>query len=118
MKDKEWMARRAKTDTKDKPMNIYEVHLGSWMRKDISMDEEGNPVTGSEFYNYREIAEKLAAYVKEMGYTHVELMPVMEHPLDGSWGYQVTGYYAPTSRYGTRMILWPSWITCTSRESA
>ena len=100
-KDKEWMARRAKTDTKDKPMNIYEVHLGSWMRKDISMDEEGNPVTGSEFYNYREIAEKLAAYVKEMGYTHVELMPVMEHPLDGSWGYQVTGYYAPTSRYGT-----------------
>ena len=100
-KDKEWMARRAKTDTKDKPMNIYEVHLGSWMRKDISMDEEGNPVTGSEFYNYREIAEKLAAYVKEMRYTHVELMPVMEHPLDGSWGYQVTGYYAPTSRYGT-----------------
>ena len=57
-KDKEWMARRAKTDTKDKPMNIYEVHLGSWMRKDISMDEEGNPVTGSESYNYREIAEK------------------------------------------------------------
>ncbi|MBS6644592.1 MAG: 1,4-alpha-glucan branching protein GlgB [Clostridiaceae bacterium] len=99
--DEEWMEQRAKNDTKDKPMSIYEVHLGSWMRKEVDTDEEGNEIIGSEFYNYREIAEKLAAYVNEMGYTHVEIMPVMEHPLDASWGYQVTGYYAPTSRYGT-----------------
>ncbi len=100
-KDRAWMTKRARTDTKKQPMSIYEVHLGSWMRKEIETDEDGREIVGSEFYNYREIAEKLAAYVKEMGYTHVELMPVMEHPLDASWGYQVTGYYAPTSRYGT-----------------
>ncbi|MEF9940086.1 MAG: 1,4-alpha-glucan branching protein GlgB [Clostridium sp.] len=99
--DKEWMDKRAKTDTKTAPMSIYEVHLGSWMRKSIAVDDFGSEIIGSEFYNYREIAVKLAEYVKEMGYTHVELMPVMEHPLDASWGYQVTGYYAPTSRYGT-----------------
>ena len=99
--DKAWMDKRAKTDTKSKPMAIYELHLGSFMRKEIQMDEAGNPIVGSEFYNYREIAPRLAAYVKEMGYTHVELLPVMEHPFDGSWGYQVSGYYAPTSRYGT-----------------
>ncbi len=99
--DGEWMKNRAKTDSKDKPMAIYEVHLGSWMRKEIAEDENGKPIVGSEFYNYREIAVKLAEYVKSMGYTHVEVMPVMEHPLDASWGYQVTGYYAPTSRYGT-----------------
>lgn len=99
--DQEWMKKRAKENTKDKPMAIYEVHLGSWMRKEIAEDENGEPIVGSEFYNYREIAVKLAEYVKSMGYTHVELMPVMEHPLDASWGYQVTGYYAPTSRYGT-----------------
>lgn len=100
-KDRAWMTKRARADTKKQPMSIYEVHLGSWMRKEIETDENGREIVGSEFYNYREIAEKLAAYVKEMGYTHVELMPVMEHPLDASWGYQVTGYYAPTSRYGT-----------------
>ena len=99
--DKAWMEKRAKTDTKDKPMNIYEVHLGSWIRKPTAVNEDGSDVVGSEFYNYREIAVKLAEYVKQMGYTHVELLPVMEHPLDASWGYQVTGYYAPTSRYGT-----------------
>lgn len=99
--DGPWMEQRAKTDTKDKPVSIYELHLGSWMRKQTQRDEDGYEIIGSEFYNYREIAEKLASYVKEMGYTHVELMPVMEHPLDASWGYQVTGYYAPTSRYGT-----------------
>ena len=99
--DQEWMAARAKGDTKDKPVNIYEVHLGSWIRKQILINEDGSEVVGSEFYNYREIAVKLAEYVKQMGYTHIELLPVMEHPLDASWGYQVTGYYAPTSRYGT-----------------
>ncbi len=91
----------AKDRLKDSPMSIYEVHLGSWMQKTVAQDENGEDINGSQFYNYREIAEKLAAYVKEMGYTHVELLPVMEHPLDESWGYQVTGYYAPTSRFGT-----------------
>lgn len=99
--DGEWMARRAGRDTKDRPFNIYELHLGSWMRKEAVWDESGCAVTGSEFFNYRVIARRLADYVEEMGYTHVELMPVMEHPLDQSWGYQVTGYYSPTSRYGT-----------------
>lgn len=99
--DKEWMAERAKKDSKKKPMSIYELHLGSWKRKEHLLDRDGLEITGSEFYNYREIAKDLAAYVKEMGYTHIELMPVMEHPLDASWGYQVSGYYAPTSRYGT-----------------
>jgi 1,4-alpha-glucan branching enzyme len=72
------------------PINIYEVHLGSWRR---------NP--DGTVLNYREIARRLSQYVVEMGYTHVELLPVMEHPLDASWGYQVTGYYSATSRYGT-----------------
>lgn len=99
--DKVWMDKRARTNSKDKPMFIYELHLGSFMRKELEKDEAGKEIAGSEFYNYREIAPKLAEYVKEMGYTHVELLPVMEHPLDASWGYQVSGYYAPTSRYGT-----------------
>ncbi len=99
--DEKWMAAREKTGTKAGPVSIYEMHLGSWIRKPISVDEDGREIVGSEFYNYREIAPRLAEYIKEMGYTHVELMPVMEHPLDASWGYQVTGYYAPTSRYGT-----------------
>ncbi len=90
---------------KEKPEFIYELHLGGFMRPDgiTETDEDGNEriVEGPGFYNYRELAHKVADYVKEMGYTHVELMPVMEHPLDGSWGYQVTGYYAPTARYGT-----------------
>ncbi len=76
-------------------MNIYELHPGSWKR----FTEDGDLSGG--FMNYRELAPELADYVKEMGYTHVELMPVMEHPLDESWGYQVTGYYAVTSRYGS-----------------
>ena len=99
--DEIWMKNRELEASKDKPLSIYELHLGSWMRHELKMDEDGEPVIGSEFYNYREIAPKLAEYVKKLGYTHVELMPVMEHPLDESWGYQVTGYYAPTSRYGT-----------------
>lgn len=90
-KDKEYLKERKRTRKAEKPIFVYEVHLGSFMK----------PEDGREFYNYREIAPKLASYVKEMGYTHVELMPVMEHPYDASWGYQVTGYYAPTSRYGT-----------------
>lgn len=100
-RDKDWMDKRERIQSKESPMSIYEVHLGSWIRKPVEVDENGEEIIGSEFYNYRELAEKLAVYVKEMGYTHVELMPVMEHPLDASWGYQVTGYYAPTSRYGT-----------------
>lgn len=89
--DKEWIAQRRKRDTKKEPMFVYELHLGSWK----------TPKEERRFYNYRELAPMIAEYVKEMGYTHIELMPVMEHPFDGSWGYQVTGYYAPTSRYGT-----------------
>ncbi|MDO5344941.1 MAG: 1,4-alpha-glucan branching protein GlgB [Lachnospiraceae bacterium] len=89
--DENWLKDRKETDTKKKPMFIYELHLGSWKK----------PEDGRRFYNYRELAPMLADYVKEMGYTHVELMPIMEHPLDASWGYQVTGYYAPTSRYGS-----------------
>ena len=101
--DAQWMAERAKSakTNKEQPMSIYEVHLGSWMHKEIQQDEEGREIVGSEFYNYRELAHELAKYIKEMGYTHIELLPIMEHPLDASWGYQVTGYYAPTSRYGT-----------------
>ncbi len=91
--DKEYMDARKKNNPLDGPINIYEVHLGSWKKPG---EEEGRI-----FYNYRELAVELAEYVTKMGYTHVELLPVMEHPFDGSWGYQVTGYYAPTSRYGT-----------------
>ena len=90
--DGEWMQRRAAVNAHDKPWSIYEVHLGSWRR----VPEENN-----RFLNYREMAHALGDYAVEMGYTHVELMPVMEHPFYGSWGYQVTGYFAPTSRYGT-----------------
>ena len=89
--DENWMKKRGVTQGDKAPISVYEVHLGSWKKPD----------DGREFYNYREIAPMLAPYVKELGYTHVELMPVMEHPLDESWGYQVTGYYAPTARYGT-----------------
>ena len=89
--DENWMKKRGVAQSNKAPISVYEVHLGSWKKPD----------DGREFYNYREIAPMLASYVKELGYTHVELMPVMEHPLDESWGYQVTGYYAPTARYGT-----------------
>ena len=91
--DSSWMKKREKWDEKTNPMSIYEVHMGSWMRHP-GREDEG-------FYTYREFAERITEYVKNMGYTHVELMGISEYPYDGSWGYQVTGYYAPTSRYGT-----------------
>ena len=90
--DDSWMGARAKKDWNAEPIAIYECHIGSWMKHPNS--EEG-------FYNYREFADRIVEYLKEMKYTHVELMGIAEHPFDGSWGYQVTGYYAPTSRYGT-----------------
>ena len=93
--DKEWLSDRSKKDHLKEPMNTYEVHLGSWMKKETTEEDPDG------FYNYRELAPILAKYVKKMNYTHVELMPVMEHPLDESWGYQVTGYFAVTARYGT-----------------
>ena len=90
--DSEWMANRARRNGLGCAVSIYEVHLGSWRR----VPEEGNrPLT------YREMAVQLADYVHEAGYTHVEFLPVMEYPFDGSWGYEVIGYYAPTSRFGT-----------------
>ncbi len=89
--DQRWMEQRATRDLLAEPVSIYEVHLGSWMR----VPEEGN-----RWLTYRELASKLVAYVKDLGYTHLELMPVTEHPFDGSWGYQTTGYFAPTSRFG------------------
>ncbi len=91
--DDAWMKKRETWDHKENPMSIYEVHPGSWMRHP-GREDEG-------YYTYREFADAIVKYVKDMGYTHVELMGIAEHPFDGSWGYQVTGYYAPTSRYGT-----------------
>jgi 1,4-alpha-glucan branching enzyme len=90
--DQTWMTQRHKANALGAPMSIYEVHVGSWMRV---------PEEGFRSLSYRELAERLIPYVKALGFTHIELMPVMEHPFFGSWGYQVTGYFAPTSRYGT-----------------
>ena len=90
--DDAWMARRRQTDPLNAPLSIYEVHLGSWRRS----TEHGN-----RWLTYRELAPALADYAREMGYTHVELMPISEHPFDGSWGYQTVGYFAPTSRFGS-----------------
>src|SRR5690606_23441823 len=87
--DEEWLRSRGERDAAREPMLVYEVHLGSWRWQD------DRPLS------YREMAEQLPAYVAEMGFTHVEFLPVMEHPYDPSWGYQVTGYFAPTSRFGT-----------------
>jgi 1,4-alpha-glucan branching enzyme len=90
--DTDWLERRGATEPHARPMSIYEVHLGSWRL---------NPVEGNRPLSYVELADELGAYVRDMGFTHVELLPVMEHPFSGSWGYQVTGYFAPTSRFGT-----------------
>lgn len=92
-KDADWMKYRKKHNVLNAPYSVYEVHLASWMRPDKNDEEIYN--------NYQQITERLVPYVKEMGFTHVEFMPVMEHPFDGSWGYQGTGYFAPTSRFGT-----------------
>jgi 1,4-alpha-glucan branching enzyme len=88
--DEAWVAQRGATNWLEQPMSIYEVHLGSWRR-----------TPDNEWLTYRDLVDTLLPYVKQMGYTHIELMPIAEHPFDGSWGYQVTGYYAPTRRYGS-----------------
>lgn len=91
--DDKWMTQRAKVEIRHQPLSIYECHLGSWKKND-NVEFDG-------CLNYRELAHQLAEYLNYMGYTHVELMGIAEYPFDGSWGYQVTGYYAPTSRYGS-----------------
>lgn len=106
--DEAWLRHRSGTNWKESPVNIYEIHLGSWMRGDIEgLDYEKDwrevdkRKAEEPFLNYRDIADKLIAYIKKMNYTHVEIMPVSEHPLDGSWGYQTLCYYSVTSRYGS-----------------
>ena len=99
--DSDWFARQKEVSVLDKPVNIYEIHFGSWKQH-----EDGT------FLTYREMADTLVPYVKNMGYTHIEMMPIMEYPFDGSWGYQVTGYFAPTSRYGVPEDLMYFMDTC------
>ncbi|QLE59348.1 1,4-alpha-glucan branching enzyme [Nostoc sp. TCL26-01] len=110
--DKDWLEQRRHQDPLTQPISVYEVHLGSWLHassaepaklpngetEPVVIASELNP--GARFLTYRELASRLIPYVKELGYTHIELLPIAEHPFDGSWGYQVTGYYAPTSRFG------------------
>src|SRR6478672_10778350 len=111
--DTDWMERRRNTDPLTQPISVYEVHLGSWLHASSAEapqlpNGETQPVVvvsdykpGARFLTYRELADRLIPYVKELGFTHIELLPIAEHPFDGSWGYQVTGYYACTSRYGS-----------------
>lgn len=110
--DEQWMSQRRQTHWLNQPISVYEVHFGSWLHADaahpgqnadgteapIALVSGYNP--GARFLTYREFADQLIPYVKSLGYTHIELMPIAEHPFDGSWGYQITGYYAPTSRFG------------------
>ncbi|MEH2084139.1 MAG: 1,4-alpha-glucan branching enzyme [Nostoc sp.] len=110
--DESWMEKRRHTDPLTQPVSVYEVHLGSWLHASSAEpaklpNGETEPVVvvsglkpGARFLTYRELADRLIPYVKELGYTHIEMLPIAEHPFDGSWGYQVTGYYAPTSRFG------------------
>ncbi len=106
--DSDWMEKRRHSDPLTQPVSVYELHLGSWLHASsaepprlLSGEGEAVPVsewnTGARFLSYYELAQKLIPYVKELGYTHIELLPIAEHPFDGSWGYQVTGYFAPTS---------------------
>ncbi len=90
--DTDWLSKRAERNSLHAPMSVYEVHMGSWMRVP---EEHNRPLT------YREIAPRLAEYASKLGFTHVQFLPLMEHPFYGSWGYQTTGYFAPTARYGT-----------------
>nr|5GR1_A Chain A, 1,4-alpha-glucan branching enzyme GlgB [Crocosphaera subtropica ATCC 51142]5GR6_A Chain A, 1,4-alpha-glucan branching enzyme GlgB [Crocosphaera subtropica ATCC 51142] len=109
--DEEWLEKRRNSDPLKQPVSVYEVHLGSWLHGSSAekmplLNGEADPVIvsewnpGARFLSYYELAEKLIPYVKDMGYTHIELLPIAEHPFDGSWGYQVTGFYSPTSRFG------------------
>ena len=105
--DREWMERRCHTEPQQEAISVYEVHLGSWLHTGAEHPPETGEVVRvskkpeGRFLTYRELADKLIPYVKDMGFTHIELLPVAEHPFDGSWGYQVAGYFAPTSRYGS-----------------
>jgi len=102
--DKRWLDERGKQRHDKRPLNIFEVHLGSWKRHDDGLAGNGDDASdehSGSYLTYDELSEELVDYVKEMGYSHIEVLPVMEHPFDGSWGYQVTGYFAPTSRYGS-----------------
>ena len=106
--DQDWIEKRKDNHYyHDAPFSVYEVHLGSWLHENVDNQPAGSPVVpvpdkpGARFLTYRELADKLIPYVKDMGYTHMELLPITEHPFDGSWGYQVVGFFAPTSRYGT-----------------
>ena len=105
--DNSWLKKREGANVQEMPLSIYEMHLGSWKKPSVEIYNEEGHVVGMEtdsnnlFYTYRELAPMVCEYVKDMGYTHIELLPVMEHPFDGSWGYQVTGYFSPTARYGT-----------------
>lgn len=105
--DRTWLTQRHQNHSYEKPISVYEVHLGSWMHENIENPPENGVIVpvpdkqGARFLTYRELADRLIPYVKDMGYTHIELMPITEHPFDGSWGYQVVGFFAPTSRYGS-----------------
>jgi 1,4-alpha-glucan branching enzyme len=111
--DQDWLEKRRTTDTLSQPISVYECHIGSWLHADalvpaIRPDGSKEPAIvvseykpGARYLTYRELAAQLIPYVQELGFTHIEMLPVAEHPFDGSWGYQVTGYYAPTSRYGS-----------------